>query len=213
MKIQPIVEGHGEVHAVPVLLRRLRDASGAFEIDVLRPARHSRFDLADEAMLRHIIRRTLEQKLCHGILILFDGDDACPRELAPRVQSWATEEAGTVPCAVVIAQREYESWLLASIESLRGQHGVRTDAIPPPDPESVRGAKEKIANNLREDRLYKPTSDQAALTFLFDMAAAYRSCRSFRRMVRAFGLLAEGAGIPLKDWPPPSWLGPGEDLP
>lgn len=28
MNIQPIVEGHGEVAAVPVLLRRLRDAAG-----------------------------------------------------------------------------------------------------------------------------------------------------------------------------------------
>ena len=36
MNIQPIVEGHGEVAAVPVLLRRLRDAAEAYGIDVGR---------------------------------------------------------------------------------------------------------------------------------------------------------------------------------
>jgi hypothetical protein len=39
MRIQPIVEGFGEVEAVPVLLRRLRDEAAAFAIDVNSPIR------------------------------------------------------------------------------------------------------------------------------------------------------------------------------
>ena len=35
MRIQPIVEGYGEVAAVPVLLRRLRDEAEAFQIEFL----------------------------------------------------------------------------------------------------------------------------------------------------------------------------------
>ena len=54
-------------------------------------------------------------------------------------------------------------------------------------------------------RTYTETQDQPALTALFDLAAAYRSCRSFRRMVRAFGLLAASAGVEISSWPPPSW--------
>jgi|GEM_PF-1533454 len=53
---------------------------------------------------------------------------------------------------------------------------------------------------------YVEPVDQPALTALFDLAAAYRSCRSFRRMVRAFGLLASAAGAEIGDWPPPAWL-------
>jgi hypothetical protein len=37
MRVQPIVEGHGEALAVPILLRRLRDASQAFSLQVNRP--------------------------------------------------------------------------------------------------------------------------------------------------------------------------------
>ncbi|MCY3681537.1 MAG: hypothetical protein OXH16_09065 [Gemmatimonadetes bacterium] len=38
-KIQPIVEGHGEVVAAPVLLRRLIAEAKAWEIDIGRPIR------------------------------------------------------------------------------------------------------------------------------------------------------------------------------
>jgi hypothetical protein len=37
VNIQPIVEGDGEVFAVPVLLRRLRDAAGAYSLGVNQP--------------------------------------------------------------------------------------------------------------------------------------------------------------------------------
>ncbi len=77
-------------------------------------------------------------------------------------------------------------------------------------PEEVRGAKERLQTQMA-GRIYRERADQAALTAQFNMAAAYRRCRSFRRMVRAFGLLAEGAGAPLQDWPPASWLGAAED--
>jgi hypothetical protein len=81
---------------------------------------------------------------CAGILVLFDADDDCPRELAPTLECWAREAAGGRPCAVVMAKREYEAWFLASIEGLRGRRGVLPDATSHPDPESPRDAKGKL---------------------------------------------------------------------
>jgi len=75
------------------------------------------------------------------------------------------------------------------------------------EPESIRGAKERLNAYIPEGP-YVPTSDQAALTARFDMAAAYRACRSFRRMVSAFGKVARGAGAELADWPPAAWSNP-----
>jgi hypothetical protein len=40
--IQPIVEGHGEVEAVPVLLRRLAAEAGGFDVQVATPRREVR---------------------------------------------------------------------------------------------------------------------------------------------------------------------------
>jgi hypothetical protein len=191
-KIQALVEGHGEVQALPVLLRRLRDAGGAFDLDFYPPIRTGRAQLVSEATLRELVRRALSLRPCNGLLILFDGDDDCPKDLVSQIQAWARAEAGAVPCEVVIAQREYEAWLFSVLDPAQW----------PRDPESVRDAK----GRLRRD--YAATLHQARLTARFDLAAAYRSCRSFRRMVRAFGLLAEGAGSPLADWPPDSWRVP-----
>jgi hypothetical protein len=105
----------------------------------------------------------------------------------------------------VLAHREYEAWFLAAIESLRGVRGIRADAVSHPDPEAPGGAKGQLEQRLAAGRSYSETADQAALTATFDMAQTYRRCRSFRRMVRAFGLLAAAMGVPLDPWPPPAW--------
>lgn len=211
MKIQPFVEGAGEVEAVPVLLRRLQAQSGAYALEILRPICAHRSDLLSEPSVRMLVRRARVEQACDGLLFLLDGDDDCPLDLAPKIGGWVGMEAG-IPCAVVIAQREYEAWFLASLESLRGRRGIRSDSLSLANPEEVRGAKERLQTQMA-GRVYRETADQPALTARFDMASAYRRCRSFRRMVRAFGLLAAGAGISLEEWPPASWIGPAEDRP
>ena len=144
---------------------------------------------------------------CDGILILFDSDDDCPKHLAPRIEGWGKSEAGTVPCFVVMATREYEAWFLAAIESLRGKRGIRPDATSHSDAESPRDAKGQLETRMTPGFSYTPTIDQASLSSLFDLAAAYARCRSFRRMVRAFALIIQGTGTTLANWPPASITG------
>ena len=107
-----------------------------------------------------------------------------------------------------MATREYESWFLATIESLRGARGIRTDATSHSDPESRRGAKAELRRRMTPNRKYTEKADQTALTAQFDMATAYRRCRSFRRMVNVFGQIAASAGITLGQWPPTDWMTP-----
>jgi len=206
MNIQPIVEGHGEVGASSVLLRRLRDEIGAFGIDVNPPIRRNRSQLTTEVQLRTSIKLARAQVDCGAILILFDSDDDCPAELGPLVQSWAQEEATPIPCVAVLANREYEAWFLAAIESLRGVRGIRKDADSHPDPESPRNAKGQIEKRMTARRSYSEVVDQPALTAKFDLALAHQKCRSFRHLVKAFGELAVALGATLPDpWPPSEW--------
>ncbi len=58
---------------------------------------------------------------------------------------------------------------------------------------------------MAPNRSYSKTADQPALTAVFDMAEAHRRCRSFRRMVRVFGLLAMSLGVAPDQWPPADW--------
>ena len=56
MKIQPIVEGHGEVGAFPELLRRLISEAQAWEIQIGRPIRSTRGRLVREIELKKAVR-------------------------------------------------------------------------------------------------------------------------------------------------------------
>jgi len=208
MKIQPIVEGDGEVNAVPVLLRRLRDLANAYPLDVNSPIRRPRADLVRQDGIRKAVRLARKQQDCAAILIVYDSDDDCPKDLAPQVQAWGQAEVSPLPCYVVMPAREFEAWFLATIESLRGVRRILNDATSHPDPESRRGATEELRKRMQPNRSYSKPVDQPALAARFDMEMAYRRCRSFRRMVDVFGLLAAGAGIPLEQWPPSEWMTP-----
>jgi hypothetical protein len=204
MILQPIVEGHGEVLAVPALLRRLVHNAAYPDVTVATSIRAHRSDLVQKAGLEKYISLA-RIRGSDAILVLFDGDDDCPAELVKVVGEWARVAAIPIPCEVVMAAREYEAWFLASINSLRGERGIAHDARVDPTPEAHRDAKGLLRQKMLAGRFYVERTDQVALTSHLDLPAVYNSCRSFRRMVKAFGSLVSGCGLTLDTWPPKDW--------
>ena len=207
MKLQPIVEGHGEVAALPVLLRRLIHETNIWEVRISSPIRRSRSQLVQKTGLEDAIKVALRQPGCGAVLVMFDGDTDCPAELGPLVQRWAAEASGNVPCEVVMPHREYEAWFLAAIKSLRELSDVKDDAEPHPNPEGPRGAKKQLKTRMRAGRSYVPTEHQPAFSAAFSMAEAYAGCRSFRKLTSAFGALLRANGYDIDPWPPTGWVG------
>ncbi len=205
MIVQPIVEGQGDVAAAPVLLRRLAEEAQAWNVRVARPHRRRRTQLVRRDGLQDAVRVARLTPGCSAILILFDADDDCPKRLAPTLAAWAQEAADPIPSAIVMANREYEAWLLGAVESLRGSAGIRTDAEAHADPEAARDAKGELERRLLPGANYLPTADQARLTAQIDLATAYRSCRSFRKLVGAFGAFLSTGGVRPPEWPPATW--------
>ena len=142
---------------------------------------------------------------CSGVLVVFDGEDHCPAELGVMVQEWAQSVAGNVPCRAVVAYREYESWFLAAIESLRGKYGIPMDAAAPKDPESKRDAKGAIDQLMPTGASYSPTIHQAKFSAAIDLSLAYKRSRSFRKLTKAVGELLAQMQQPLPEWPPIDW--------
>lgn len=202
MKIKPIVEGEGDVAAVPALLRRLQFdyGLGAHDVQIARPIKWKRSCFNSEPHVKRAVQLAKAEPDCTGILIIFDSDDDCPKTHSAHVAQWSKFEAGDIPCEVVMAHREYEAWFLATIESLRGHRGIRENAISEPVPESIRGAKEKLETKMRPNMSYSETTDQVALTSHADLQTAYANCRSFRRLVRAFRSLLISSGAKVSDW-------------
>lgn len=205
MTIHPIVEGHGDVDAVPVLLRRLVDEAQTWDVGVGRSIRRKRNQLVQKTELQKAVRLALLQPDCSAILILFDADDDCPADLAPTIRRWADAVAGGVPCEVVLAKREYEAWFLGAIESLRGLRGIRSDAAFHSEPETPRDAKGELERRMHAESSYFERADQPALSARFAFSDAHRRCRSFRKLAAAFGTLVRAMGVEITCWPPAAW--------
>ena len=204
MMVVPIVEGHGDKEAVPVLLRRLvNDAEAWDRVRIDQPIKCNRSQLVKRDVLTKRVRVASRRKDCGAVLIIFDSDDDCPVELAAQVREWAVSEAGPVHCEVVLARREYEAWFLAAAESLRPHHSVKSNAHSHPDPESPRDAKGRLEEMMNIS--YSETTHQPAFSAAFCMAAAYDRCRSFRKLVDSFGRLMVSLGVDLPAWPPRTW--------
>ena len=205
MKVYPIVEGHGEVEAAPVLLRRLLAEADCQNVGVGWPIRRTQSQLRSKEGIQAGVRLARLQPECAAVVILFDGEDDCPKELAAQVRAWAREAADRTPCDVVVAYREYETWFLAALESLRGQYGIARDAAAPANPESKRDAKGALEEFMPPDRAYSETGDQPAMSTVFDMGLAHRRNRSFRKLVKVMGELLTRLQQPLPAWPPAAW--------
>jgi len=192
MQIGLIVEGHGEVQAAPALIRRITAAidpalTAKFEVrripksQLLRPGELER---AIEALTRQIGRRS-------RFLVLIDSDDDCPKDLASVLNTRYNTAHSDVAISVVVANREYEAWFLASINSLAGCRGLNEGLEPPPDPESIRGAKEWLTARM-SGQSYSETRHQTAYSALMDLSEA-RLARSFRKLEKEVLWLLRGA--------------------
>jgi hypothetical protein len=84
-RIVPIVEGHGEVQAVPELVRRLiAEFNPAVAIELARAIRRPRGTLLKEGGLEDAVRLGALEIGDHGaILVLLDSEGDCPAQLAP----------------------------------------------------------------------------------------------------------------------------------
>lgn len=183
IKIGLIVEGDGEVLAAPILIRRIGEALG-HHIEVRRPFRVKRDKLAKPGEIERAIESTARLVGAGTpILVLLDADDDCIAKLNTQLTTSARATRDDRPISVVLANREFEAWFLASISSLRGRGRVRADAEWPGDPEEPRDAKGRLGQLMTSAR-YSPTVDQAALASLMDLELARQRSPSFAKLWR-----------------------------
>lgn len=188
-----IVEGHGEVKAFPVLLRRLAQEENVFDLDIPMPIRcpRSKYIRKDakgvhleDSELKRVIALAVNKLPSireGGILVLLDADESCPAELGPAIFRLANGLRPDVRIGVVLAKREYEAWFLAALESLAGKRNILDRTKIPSEPEEVSDAKGYLTSQMREGTRYSETVDQPALSSLFSLDEA-ESCDSFRKL-------------------------------
>jgi hypothetical protein len=186
-----VVEGHGEVKAAPILLRRIAgEIDPSVALDILKPIRQPRDRLVKAGELERAVElAALNVRPSGGVIVLLDSDDDCPAILGPELLKRAQSAALGLPVFVILPQREFEAWFLAAAKSLRGQRGLSAGLESPQNPEEVRGAKEWLRNKMHEHR-YSPTIDQPALAAIMDLNQA-RAAASFDKCYRDLRALVE----------------------
>jgi hypothetical protein len=132
--------------------------------------------VANEKLERTLRAHAIQYEDCAAVLVLFDVDDDCPRDVATSIAG-RVRRMGPLPfsVAVVCAHREFEAWFLASLESICGGSAYSGD------PEARRDAK----GWLRREFGYKEVTDQARYTRSMDFDLARTRSRSFRRLQSA----------------------------
>ena len=219
------VEGKGDKTAVPILARRVLkeiqandvlvvDAGMPFEVDGIGKLVKTEKGKSVANWLRWLEAAGRDKNL-GGVLLVLDGDvervmrgwksyaeryhtdTFCARDAARTLADDARAARGgeAFSVAVVFAMKEFEAWLLAGVESLRGRTladgrgTVPNDAkCPEIDVEAKRGAKEEFKAVVPG---YEQSLDQGVLARDVDLARVHDRCRSFRRFRSAIEQLAD----------------------
>lgn len=183
MIISCIVEGDSEVAGLPILLRRLTEHFDVSKwIEVPRPLRvkRDRFINRDEEFTRFVQMANAKAQDSGRVLIILDADDDCPVTFAESIRNRANAIVGGGRVAVVICNREFESWFVAVADYLDGQRRMSLRGPLPPNPESIRGAKEWLSERMSGK--YHEVTDHPALCSLIPIDEASRRSRSFRKL-------------------------------
>lgn len=180
----PIIEGHGEEEALRVLIYTILAAaeSNAYPL-IVAPYRVPWGTLVN-------VEGELERYAAMGIrdggpntrlIVVLDADDRCPAELGPTLLGRQNIRFPNNPASVNVANREYESWFMASAESIAQHVGCTSNFEIPSPIETIRNAKGWIGRNILH-RSYKETVDQASFSSRIDVPIARGRSHSFNRL-------------------------------
>jgi hypothetical protein len=195
VQIASLVEGDGEVEALPVLIRRVvADINPSITPVVPRPFRHPAGSVQKKGGLERALGAVAERFPAHSIVVLMDCDDDCPKELGPRMAQRAKQARPDLYISFILAHREFESWFLAAAESLAGKRRLATDLVAPEIPEDIRDAKGWLSQHIQGTGRYSPTQDQAALSQSLDLNRARVKSRSFRKFWKEIEAIVRMAG-------------------
>jgi hypothetical protein len=190
-RILPVVEGDGDLLAVPALIRRVAQAHGEY-VDVCRP--HKRGELPKILSRFEDYWKTAMKEGC-PILWVMDYDcQACTDQAydVVRLHTRAQPLAQGRSFEFVFMVQEFETLFLADHETTRQVFPDIPETFQfPTNSEGVRDAKGWLSKARPKGAAYKPTQHQERLASQVDLARLRNRSPSFLRFERAVLKLLE----------------------
>ncbi len=201
----PVVEGDGEMEAVPMLLRRMLERMERWDWSVGKARK-----IGGIGKLRkefdNLLQRLATAPDCDAILILNDMDDGCPVTEALALAQRARTLMLPCPVALVLAHREYESWFLTSLPTIAGNYDLPANLVYQGEIEGRRDVKGWLSDQMPPGKIYKETIHQVRMTGLLDIDLALSS-RSFQRFYHAVEELVGTGGVAERGYATPAPAG------
>ena len=190
-RLLPIVEGFGDMEAVPLLVRRLlHEVHLRFDIDVLPAQRRGEWPKVKREFERFYLSARIEDA---PILWVLDFDcSECIDHIHER--GWALAEANRIDptgqLELVFMIKEFESVFLWEGTALRHAFPeLRSNLALPENPEQIRDAKGWVTSALPKGRAYKPTADQARIAARLPLEEVLALSPSLQRLSAAVAAL------------------------
>jgi hypothetical protein len=192
-----VVEGHGEVEALPALVRRIAESVGFVDdLQINPPIRvKSGSFIHDQDYFRKYVALAAGKAAARNgsLLILLDCDDDCPATLGPALLQRARSVRTNVDIFVALAYREFETWFVTAAPSLEGRRGLPPGLKSPHDAAQIRDAKGWLGERMNTS--YDPVIHQLEFARAFDLKLA-RANRSFDRLCRKIQSFLESGPNP-----------------
>lgn len=196
MKIGLIVDGLGEVAALPLLYERIRSPHV-----LLKPVYERKLQpLAKAEQIAPIAARRCRLLAAEGvdlIVVLLDREhrDECPGAFASQLHSLIVRQfdRSQIGVAVVLKNRRLENWLVADITCLSGSPRLFSDrsrveqAVPAGNADGIDDALDILQRACGPRGSYHKVKGAEAICQHMDPGRAALNSRSFRRFLRVLG--------------------------
>lgn len=197
-----VVEGHGEVEATPILVRRvLHERYGIYNWDCEVHRRGGIGHLSGNgwANFDRYLLAAYKERL--PILWLTDNDDGeCASKLVHAFYERARIVGIQQPMGFCFWRREYESMFLYDPPAVARRFGLQSFA-PRKNPDDLRGVKEYVTKHLSRGQCYKETLDQSAITAVMDLQKVLDGYKCFQHFEKVLLWLVQQSNPGL--YPPP----------
>ena len=173
--IAPIVEGHGDERAVPILLRLIApsaDIKRPVRVPKSRLVRHEK-GVADQSEVSRavaIARANIPDGAQGLVVLVIDADEDCAAALGPSLLAAMKQQThGGVACFAAIAVKEFECWIVGGSPEF--------DVL---DPERI-GSPKRLIRDANGGR-YKETADQPRFAARIAPEVLAERAPSFQRL-------------------------------
>jgi len=186
MKLGLVVEGDGELDALPILVRRhLHENRKIFDIEVAKPKNSKgRGNLEAPGGVERYGQHAALPDDVSGVLVLCDSDNDKVCEFGPTMHERAAGAVPGKPVIATLAVTEFENWIVASAETIEG-------AVPVDVPDFEAIGAEGIIRTWRYPRAYVKPLHQPGYAQQIDFQLVAGRCPSFDRLVRCLDELVD----------------------